>query len=60
MDFEKTRNGTGETDDDYTNIHFIVGDRREIASFRPDQVTNKELKGEKKILFEFMYFKYYS
>ncbi|XP_008550613.1 uncharacterized protein LOC103573353 [Microplitis demolitor] len=44
MDFEKTRNGTGETDDDYTNIHFIVGDRREIASFRPDQVTNKELK----------------
>ncbi|XP_034952667.1 uncharacterized protein Pde9 [Chelonus insularis] len=44
MDLEKTRNGTGDTDDDYTNIYFIVGDRREIASFRPDQVTNKELK----------------
>lgn len=44
MDLEETRNGNIETDEDYTNIHFIVGDRREIASFRPDQVTNKELK----------------
>lgn len=46
MDLEETRNGNIETDEDYTNIHFIVGDRREIASFRPDQVTNKELKGK--------------
>ncbi|XP_044579687.1 uncharacterized protein LOC123261890 [Cotesia glomerata] len=44
MDFEKPRNGTGDTDDEYINIYFIVGDRREIASFRPDQVSNSELK----------------
>ncbi|KAK0176535.1 hypothetical protein PV328_000660 [Microctonus aethiopoides] len=44
MDLKKTSNGTGDTEDEYTNIYFIVGDRRETATFRADQVTNKELK----------------
>lgn len=46
MDLLETRNGnTGNSDEDnYTSVHFIVGERREIAIFRPDQVTNKELK----------------
>ncbi|XP_063988924.1 uncharacterized protein Pde9 isoform X1 [Diachasmimorpha longicaudata] len=44
MDLEDTRNGTGDTDEEYINIYFVVGDRRETASFRPDHVTNKELK----------------
>ncbi|XP_033211373.1 uncharacterized protein LOC117169223 isoform X2 [Belonocnema kinseyi] len=45
MDHEN-RNGTGsnEADEEFINIHFTIGDRKEIASFRPDQVTNKELK----------------
>lgn len=44
MDLE-TRNGTGNNDDDeYTNIYFIVGDRRETATYRSDQVTDMELK----------------
>lgn len=50
MDLKKTSNGTGDTEDEYTNIYFIVGDRRETASFRADQVTNKELKGREKLL----------
>lgn len=32
--------GEGKT----TTVHFYVGDRREVASFRPDQVTQKEIK----------------
>ncbi|XP_051154086.1 uncharacterized protein LOC127277220 isoform X1 [Leptopilina boulardi] len=44
MDHE-TRNGTGNNDgDEECIIHFIIGNRKEIASFRPDQVTNKEIK----------------
>ncbi|KAK2585577.1 hypothetical protein KPH14_010211 [Odynerus spinipes] len=44
MDLE-TRNGTGNNgDDEYTNIYFIVGDRRETATYRSDQVTDMELK----------------
>ncbi|XP_015600255.1 uncharacterized protein LOC107270091 [Cephus cinctus] len=43
MDLDR-RNGTGNSDINCTNIYFVVGDRIEIASFCPDQVTNKELK----------------
>ncbi|XP_076164165.1 phosphodiesterase 9 [Ptiloglossa arizonensis] len=44
MDLE-ARNGTGGNDDEeYTNIYFIVGDRRETATYKADQVTDMELK----------------
>ncbi|XP_015173771.1 PREDICTED: uncharacterized protein LOC107065017 [Polistes dominula] len=46
MDLE-TRNGTGNNDDqhhEYTNIYFLVGERRETATYRSDQVTDMELK----------------
>ncbi|KZC07356.1 PREDICTED: uncharacterized protein LOC107185630 [Dufourea novaeangliae] len=44
MDLE-ARNGTGENDDEeYTNIYFIVGNRKETATYKADQVTNMELK----------------
>ncbi|KAG7212148.1 hypothetical protein KM043_012490 [Ampulex compressa] len=44
MDHE-ARNGTGSNDDEeYTNIYFIVGDRRETTSYKADQVTDMELK----------------
>jgi len=47
MDHE-TRNGTGNDDnEEYTNIYFIVGDRRETATYRANQVTDMELKGER-------------
>ena len=43
------KNGTGGTsadpEDDYVNIHFVIGERAEVASFRPDQLTNSEIKG---------------
>lgn len=46
MDLE-TRNGTGGNDDEeYTNIYFIVGDRRETVTYKADQVTDMELKGK--------------
>lgn len=46
MDHE-TRNGTGgNNDEEYTNIYFIVGDRRETATYKADQVTDMELKGK--------------
>lgn len=46
MDLE-TRNGTGGNDDEaYTNIYFIVGDRRETTTYKADQVTDMELKGK--------------
>ena len=46
MDHE-TRNGTGSNDnEEYTNIYFIVGDRRETATYKANQVTDMELKGE--------------
>ncbi|KOX75069.1 High affinity cGMP-specific 3',5'-cyclic phosphodiesterase 9A [Melipona quadrifasciata] len=45
MDLE-ARNGTGGNDDEeYTNIYFIVGDRRETVTYKADQVTDMELKG---------------
>lgn len=44
MDLE-ARNGTGGNDDEeYTNIYFIVGDRRETVTYKADQVTDMELK----------------
>ncbi|XP_033322464.2 phosphodiesterase 9 [Megalopta genalis] len=44
MDLE-ARNGTGgNNDDEYTNIHFIVGDCRKMATYKADQVTDMELK----------------
>ncbi|CAK9831377.1 High affinity cGMP-specific 3',5'-cyclic phosphodiesterase 9A [Anthophora retusa] len=44
MDLE-ARNGTcGNDDEEYTNIYFIVGDRRETATYKTDQVTDMELK----------------
>ncbi|XP_076289942.1 phosphodiesterase 9 [Lasioglossum baleicum] len=44
MDLE-ARNGTGgNNDDEYTNIYFIVGDRRKMATYKADQVTDMELK----------------
>ncbi|XP_029164738.1 uncharacterized protein LOC114935944 isoform X2 [Nylanderia fulva] len=44
MDHE-ARNGTGSNDnEEYTNIYFVVGDRRETATFRTNQVTDMELK----------------
>ncbi|XP_076646028.1 phosphodiesterase 9 [Halictus rubicundus] len=44
MDLE-ARNGTGgNNDDEYTNIYFIVGDRRKMATYKTDQVTDMELK----------------
>ncbi|KYN16320.1 hypothetical protein ALC57_11402 [Trachymyrmex cornetzi] len=44
MDHE-TRNGTGSNDnEEYTNIYFIVGDRRETATYKANQVTDMELK----------------
>jgi len=46
MDHE-TRNGTGSNDnEEYTNIYFIVGDRRETTTYKANQVTDMELKGE--------------
>lgn len=46
MDHE-ARNGTGSNDnEEYTNIYFIVGDRRETATYKANQVTDMELKGE--------------
>ena len=46
MDLE-ARNGTGGNDDEeYTNIYFIVGDRRETVTYKADQVTDMELKGK--------------
>ncbi|KYQ49811.1 hypothetical protein ALC60_11109 [Trachymyrmex zeteki] len=45
MDHE-TRNGTGSNDnEEYTNIYFIVGDRRETTTYKANQVTDMELKG---------------
>jgi hypothetical protein len=50
MDHE-ARNGTGNDDnEEYTNIYFIVGDRRETATYRANQVTDMELKGERELL----------
>lgn len=49
MDLEEKSNGIIEADEEHINIYFIVGHRKEIASFRPDQVTNRELKGEASI-----------
>lgn len=47
MDHE-ARNGTGSNDnEEYTNIYFIVGDRRETATYKANQVTDMELKGER-------------
>ncbi|XP_076234000.1 phosphodiesterase 9 [Calliopsis andreniformis] len=44
MDLE-TRNGTGENDDEeYTNIYFIVGDRRDTVTYKANQVTDMKLK----------------
>lgn len=46
MDHE-ARNGTSSNDNEvYTNIYFIVGDRREKATYRTNQVTDMELKGQ--------------
>lgn len=46
MDHE-AKNGTGSNDnEEYTNIYFIVGDRRETATYKANQVTDMELKGE--------------
>lgn len=46
MDHE-ARNGIGSNDnEEYTNIYFIVGDRRETATYKANQVTDMELKGE--------------
>lgn len=46
MDHE-ARNGTGSNDnEEYTNIYFIVGDRRETTTYKANQVTDMELKGE--------------
>lgn len=46
MDHE-ARNGTGSNDnEEHTNIYFIVGDRRETATYKANQVTDMELKGE--------------
>lgn len=46
MDHE-ARNGTGSNDnEEYTNIYFIVGDRRETVTYKANQVTDMELKGE--------------
>ncbi|EFN69439.1 hypothetical protein EAG_12446 [Camponotus floridanus] len=45
MDHE-ARNGTGSNDnEEHTNIYFIVGDRREMATYKANQVTDMELKG---------------
>ncbi|XP_039301992.1 uncharacterized protein LOC105197537 isoform X2 [Solenopsis invicta] len=45
MDHE-AKNGTGSNDnEEYTNIYFIVGDRRETATYKANQVTDMELKG---------------
>ncbi|EZA62499.1 hypothetical protein X777_10129 [Ooceraea biroi] len=50
MDHE-ARNGTGSDDnEEYTNIYFIVGDRRETATYKANQVTDMELKGERELL----------
>ncbi|XP_043249700.1 cAMP-specific 3',5'-cyclic phosphodiesterase 4D [Colletes gigas] len=44
MDLE-VRNGTGGNDDEeYTNIYYINGDRRESAMYKTDEVTDMELK----------------
>lgn len=46
MDHE-ARNGTGSNDnEEYTNIYFIVGERRETVTYKANQVTDMELKGE--------------
>lgn len=45
MDLE-ARNGTGGNEEEYTNIYFMVGDRRETATYKADQVTDMELKGK--------------
>ncbi|XP_050451249.1 uncharacterized protein LOC126851381 [Cataglyphis hispanica] len=44
MDHE-ARNGTGSNDNEkLTHIYFIVGDRRETATYKTNQVTDMELK----------------
>ncbi|XP_072760180.1 uncharacterized protein Pde9 [Anoplolepis gracilipes] len=45
MDHE-AKNGTGSNDNDeeHINIYFIVGDRRETATYKANQVTDMELK----------------
>ncbi|KAL6259557.1 hypothetical protein P5V15_009475 [Pogonomyrmex californicus] len=44
MDHE-ARNGTGSNDnEEYINIYFIVGDRRETTTYKANQVTDMELK----------------
>ncbi|XP_006610890.1 high affinity cGMP-specific 3',5'-cyclic phosphodiesterase 9A [Apis dorsata] len=43
MDLE-ARNGTGGNEEEYTNIYFMVGNRRETATYKADQVTDMELK----------------
>lgn len=43
MDLE-ARNGTGGNEEEYTNIYFMVGERRETATYKADQVTDMELK----------------
>ncbi|XP_012136074.1 phosphodiesterase 9 isoform X1 [Megachile rotundata] len=43
MDLE-ARNGTGGNDEEYTNIYFIVGGRRDTVTYKADQVTDMELK----------------
>lgn len=49
MDYE-ARNGTGSNDnEEYTNIYFIVGDRMETATYKANQVTDMELKGQWKL-----------
>lgn len=45
MDLE-ARNGTGGNEEEYTNIYFMVGERRETATYKADQVTDMELKGK--------------
>lgn len=51
MDHE-ARNGTGSNnhDEEFTNIYFIVADRMETASYKANQVTDMELKGQWKLL----------
>ena len=38
--------GTGGNEEEYTNIYFMVGERRETATYKADQVTDMELKGK--------------
>ncbi|XP_011495947.1 PREDICTED: uncharacterized protein LOC105360679 [Ceratosolen solmsi marchali] len=47
MEKHEVNNGIisgNDANDEYVNVHFFIGDQREIACFRPDQTTHAEIK----------------